>query len=139
MMNKKEKSMKFKRGLSLVIDISSNSIFDIFSEFERENNLKLHSKQIIFSKHLNNYSHKFQTTMKELISTYEELKFEIENNKSQYHEQTNQIEEKYNTIQNHTEIIYENKMLETVWIYFVFLYSICLLISFHISEILKMN
>lgn len=139
MMNKKEKSMKFKRELSLVIDISSNSMLDIFSEFERENNLKLHSKQIIFSKHLNNYSHKFQTTMKELISTYEELKFEIENNKSQYHEQTNQIEEKYNAIQNHTEIIYENKMLETVWICFVFLRSICLLISFHISEILKMN
>jgi len=131
--------MKFKRELSLVIDISSNSMLDIFSEFERENNLKLHSKQIIFSKHLNNYSHKFQTTMKQLISTYEELKFEIENNKSQYHEQTNQIEEKYNAIQNHTEIIYENKMLETVWIYFVFLYSICFLISFHISEILKMN
>jgi hypothetical protein len=84
------------------------------SEYERENNLKLHSKQITFSKHLNNYSQKFQTTMKQLISTYEQLKFEITKNNSQYHEQTNEIQEKYNAIQNHTEIIYENKMLETV-------------------------
>ena len=52
--------------------------------------------------------------MKQLIATYEELKSEIAKNDSQYHKQTNEIQEKYNAIQYHTEIIYENKMLETV-------------------------
>ena len=52
--------------------------------------------------------------MKQLITTYEALKSEIAKNNSLYHEQTNAIEEKYDAIQNHTEVIYENQMLETV-------------------------
>ncbi|CAF3625422.1 unnamed protein product [Rotaria sordida] len=84
------------------------------NEFEAENNLKLSSKQLAFSKHLNNYSNKFQTLMKQLILTYEQLKTEIANNNCNFINQTNEIEEKYKTLQNHTEVIYENKMLETL-------------------------
>ncbi|CAF2719161.1 unnamed protein product [Rotaria sp. Silwood2] len=84
------------------------------NEFEAENNLKLSSKQLAFSKHLNNYSNKFQTMMKQLIHTYEQLKNEIANDNCNYFNQTNEIEEKYKILQNHTEVIYENKMIETL-------------------------
>jgi hypothetical protein len=63
---------------------------------------------------LNTYSNKFQTTMKQLISTYEQLKAEFENNHCDYLNQIDEIQEKYNTLQNHTEVIYENQMIETV-------------------------
>ncbi|CAF0802188.1 unnamed protein product [Rotaria sp. Silwood1] len=84
------------------------------NEFEAENNLKLSSKQLAFSKHLNNYSNKFQTTMKQLILTYEQLKSEIADDDCNFFNQTNEIEEKYKILQNHTEVIYENKMIETL-------------------------
>ncbi|CAF1482554.1 unnamed protein product [Adineta steineri] len=82
------------------------------NEFETENNLKLRSKYISFTNNLNTYSNKFQTTMKQLISTYEQLKSEIANNNDQFSQQTNGIEEKYDALQNHAEVIYENKMIE---------------------------
>jgi hypothetical protein len=52
--------------------------------------------------------------MKQLISTYEQLKAEFENNHCDYLNQIDEIQEKYNTLQNHTEVIYENQMIETV-------------------------
>ncbi|CAF4226817.1 unnamed protein product, partial [Adineta steineri] len=82
------------------------------NEFETENNLKLRSKHISFTNNLNTYSNKFQTTMKQLISTYEQLKAEIANNNDQFSQQTNDVEEKYDALQNHAEVIYENKMIE---------------------------
>jgi len=44
--------------------------------------------------------------MKQLIHTYEQLKIEIENENSNFYNQTNEIQDKYNKLQNHTEIIY---------------------------------
>ncbi len=118
MMNKKEKLKKFKEELSkLFISCFHFCFFVFFSEFEKENNLKLRSKQILFSKHLNNYSNKFQITIKQLIHTYQQLKSEIENEYSNFSNQTNQIENKYDKLKNHTEIIYENQIIETVLIY----------------------
>ncbi len=63
---------------------------------------------------MNDYSNKFQITMKQLIRTYEQLKSEIANDNCQFSNQTNEIKEKYDALQNHTEVIYENKMIETV-------------------------
>lgn len=111
-----------------------------FSEFEKENNFKCHSKEIIFSKHLNNYSKKFQKNIQQLIHTYEQLKSEILNENSDFLNQTNQIQEKYNKLENHTEIIYENKMIEMVFFFINNLLIFFLLFnSFHIFKILKMN
>jgi hypothetical protein len=58
--------------------------------------------------------------MKQLIHTYQQLKSEIENENSYFSNQKNQIQKKYDQLQNHTEIIYENQMIETVLISFFF-------------------
>jgi len=137
-MNKKEKSKKFKQELSELFIIFFYFLFylSFFSEFETENNLKFRSKQITFSKHLNNYSNKFQITMKQLIHTYQQLKSEIENENSYFSNQTNQIQEKYDQLQNHTEIIYENQMIETVLISFFFQnnFFLCSFLAFTYSK-----
>lgn len=101
------------KSVSSFSRIDSHS-FDIFRELETENNLKLRSKQITFSKHLNHSSQKFQSTMKQLLSTYEELKTEIASEKFRFQDQTKEMQEKYDGIQNQTEVLYENQMLETV-------------------------
>ncbi|CAF5182007.1 unnamed protein product, partial [Rotaria magnacalcarata] len=91
-----------------------NEIQTSINEFEAENNLKLSSKQIEFSQHLNNYSNKFQVTMKTLLLAYEQLKTEIANDDCDFFNEANAIEERYTALQTHTEAIYENKMIETV-------------------------
>ncbi|CAF1282899.1 unnamed protein product [Rotaria magnacalcarata] len=91
-----------------------NEIQTSINEFEAENNLKLSSKQIEFSQHLNNYSNKFQVTMKKLLLAYEQLKTEIANDDCDFFNEANAIEEKYTALQTHTEAIYENKMIETL-------------------------
>ena len=95
-------------------------ILFVFSEFETENDLKLRSKQITFSKHLNHYSSKFQIAIKQLNDIFEQLKSEIAFDHSNFSNQTTETDEKYSTLQNHTEIIYENKMIETVLILCLF-------------------
>ncbi|CAM4866513.1 unnamed protein product [Rotaria socialis] len=91
-----------------------NEIQTSINEFEAENNLKLSSKQIEFSQHLNNYSNNFQVTMKKLLLTYEQLKTEIANDDCDFFNEANAIEERYTALQTHTEAIYENKMIETL-------------------------
>lgn len=75
---------------------------------------------------MNNYSNKFQLIMKQLIETYDELQTEIANERCNFSNQTNQIEEKYRMLINHTEVIFENKMTETVFIHSFFFFGDCL-------------
>ena len=84
------------------------------SEFQTENNLKLHSKEILFSKHLNNHSNKFQQTIKDLLQSYEQLKTEYAKQQANFHSQTKDIENQYQTIENHVEAIFENEMMKIV-------------------------
>ncbi|UJR25802.1 hypothetical protein I4U23_007152 [Adineta vaga] len=89
-----------------------NEIEARINELETEKNLKLRSKHIVFSNNLNAYFIQFQTTMKQHLLEYEQLKSEIINEHDEFLQQTNTIQQEYDALQMHSEVIYENQMIE---------------------------
>ncbi|CAF0856299.1 unnamed protein product [Adineta ricciae] len=82
------------------------------NEFDTENNLKLRTKQIAFSNELTAHSTQFQTAMKQLLDEYQQLKLDISNEHAEFAKRKNDIDEKYDILQTHSEVIYENQMID---------------------------
>jgi hypothetical protein len=84
------------------------------SEFQRENALKLRSQQITFSQRLTNYSNQFESTIKELFLAYEQLKSRATRDRCRFQEEANRVNDEFTRVENYTEVISENRMIETV-------------------------
>ena len=84
------------------------------SEFQRENALKLRSQQITFSQRLTNYSSQFESTIKELFLAYEQLKSQATQDRCRFQEEANRVNDEFTRLENYTEVISENRMIETV-------------------------
>ncbi|CAF1163644.1 unnamed protein product, partial [Didymodactylos carnosus] len=92
-------------------DEQNRKLFDTelrINEVQTENDLRLRSKQIQFSKHLNYYQNHFETQMKQLYHQYEKLKSETQDNICKYNEDGKQLRQQYETIEAHAEAVYEN-------------------------------